>query len=147
MISLSAGDLQFDITKRRETNFVLWIPGDQPSAADTPRLILGKWDIMKQRDFDQLVDAPLQRAEGVSGLWELSVASVAQKLPAAGQQHSGVYIYWFRIRDTREQGGFGPMLITDPLAYALDYRDVKHLGKQPAAVIWMDLGEQPPQAM
>jgi pullulanase len=129
--------MPFNLTTRRQTSFVLWIPTDEPSIPPTPRLVLGKWSV-QQNQFEELVNEPLVPAQGVSGLWELSCASVASKLLSSSNQKAGPYIYWFQVQDT-SPADLGFIHVTDPLAYALDYRSVKDPGNQPAAVIWVDL--------
>jgi hypothetical protein len=72
--------MPFDILQRRETSFLLWIPGEPPP--DTARLVLGKWDSSRQDSFNQLLDEPLALSEGAPDLWELPCPSMIEKLSA-----------------------------------------------------------------
>lgn len=96
--------------------------------------MLGKWDSSRQDNFNQLLGEPLALFEGAPDLWELPCPSMIEKPPTEWKQKSGVYIYWFKIKDTSPIQ-LGPMLVTDPLAYSLDYRVVRNPGQHPAAVV------------
>ena len=125
------------IIERKQTAFVLWIPTDSPAVTGPPRLVLGKWDTQKN-EFIELVNEPLSQDMNASDLWEIQCETVKSKMPEAWREQSGPFVYWFRIQDTSPEN-YGLMHVTDPFAYALDYRVVKDPGQQPAAVIWMDL--------
>ena len=138
--SLEMAGPTFDITKRKETSFVLWIPSDRPADVHPPRLILGKYDESQSGapKFNELVNEAFSPAAGVTGVWEISSETVIAKIPEQRRLQSGVYIYWFEIQDTSPDAN-GLMLVTDPLAYALDYRVVRQPGAQPASVIWIEV--------
>ena len=130
----------FDVTKRRQTSFVLWIPSDRPANVHPPLLILGKYDDSQPNDlkFKELVNEALSPATDVTGLWEISCEDVNKELRGQGRGQSGVFIYWFKVQDTSPNAN-GLMHVTDPLAYALDYRVVHQPGDQPASVTWIDV--------
>lgn len=138
--SLEMAGSHFDIIKRKETSFVLWIPSDHPAEVEPPRLILGKYDESQQDDlnFKELVNEVLSPAAGLTGLWEISCEEVNDQIRGHGREQSGVFIYWFQVEDTSPARN-GLMHVTDPLAYALDYRVVHQPGDQPASVIWVDV--------
>ena len=127
------------LSERRKTNFVLWIPSDIPATPDSPnkpRLVLGKWDA-GNTELKELVNEELKL---VNGLWEISCKDIKDKIEADERQESSVYLYWFQVQDTFP-GASGLVYVTDPMAYALDYRALKTPGQQPpqpAAAIWID---------
>ncbi|RMZ90556.1 hypothetical protein DV736_g2210, partial [Chaetothyriales sp. CBS 134916] len=127
--------MNFDIFTRRKTHFVLWAPGQLQQA---PLLILGRLDPGIPATFQRVVDKPLQRASGDNApfLWELPCDSLGLK--------DGVYHYWFKVNDTSPSTSLGEMLVTDPLATAVDYRLLQSRDVQPASVIKVDAGKLVP---
>jgi hypothetical protein len=65
------------------------------------------------------------------GLWELDGSSLGLS--------DGIYHYWFNTDDTSPAGA-GALLVTDPIAYTVDYRLMSAPGYQPAAVIKLENG-------
>jgi pullulanase len=130
-----------DLETYREKNFVLWIPSGGQAPALTPQLILGKWNSNAQQ-FKELVKKDLSSTSGVTDLWAISYSSVADAIRKADPTAvSGPYVYWFFVQDT-SPANLGPMHVTDPLSYALDYRVVKQPDRQPGSVIWIDFDQQ-----
>lgn len=119
-----------DIRKRRRNYFVLWAPGVELP----PALIIGKvnpdalGELVYERTYELLL------LDGVRDLWQIKAGSL--------ELDDGIYHYWFNVDDT-SPNKFGSMLVTDPLAYAIDYRVTRSPGsedmtskwRQPAAVI------------
>lgn len=89
---------------RRETNFVLWAPNGQVA----PQLVIGKYDPGGGFDLAQCQTIPLKPV--ATGLWQVSASDAAP--------NDGVYGYWFQVADHGTSGG--SVLITDPLAFAVD---------------------------
>lgn len=134
----------FMLLDRHKTHFVLWVPGGMQDEA--PVLVIGKLSTGPPVAFDEKLRKALDAAPNVPSrsLWELSCESL--NLPEGGKLPEGVYHYWFEITDTSPEK-YGKMLVTDPLAYTVDYgltelpRD-RHVPdrekwkvKQPAGVI------------
>ena len=146
LFSQAMSGTAFDIIKRRDTSFVLWIPSDKPAEVHQPRLVLGKYDESQRKQFRELVNEVLSPAAGITGLWEISCQDLNDKIRGEGTEQSGVYIYWFEVQNTAPDAhgvvvDRSVMHVTDPLAYALDYRVILQPGDQPASVIWIDLDE------
>jgi pullulanase len=118
--------MPFDLLKRRETHFVFW----RPQGETVPVLVLGSLIPGNPSAFSELVSVPLT-AGGQPGLWELNCSSLGLS--------DGVYHYWFKIEDTSPAGA-GTLLVTDPVAYTVDYRYLAPPGYQPAAVVMLDQG-------
>jgi pullulanase len=118
--------MPFDLLKRRETHFVF----GRPQGATAPVLVLGSLVPGNPPAFTELLAVPLAPG-GHPGLWELDCTSL--DLP------DGIYHYWFKMEDT-SPGGAGPLLVTDPVAYTVDYRYLPSPGYQPASVVMLDHG-------
>ena len=120
-----------DIFERRKDAFVLWAPQSSP-----PSLVIGT-PLGDPPVFSEHARVPLARAHEHADLWVLDPASISPPLP------DGVYHYWFQIHDTSPENR-GPMLVTDPLAYTVDYALTQQPGDretlQPASVIRLDRG-------
>ncbi len=119
--------MPFDLLKRRETHFVLW----RPSGTAAPVLVLGTLvpgnpPMIAQETRHTLLPA------AQAGLWELPCSSPGLS--------DGVYHYWFEIEDTSPFGA-GTLLVTDPLAFTVDYRIQPSPGHHPAAVVKLDNGK------
>jgi 1,4-alpha-glucan branching enzyme len=117
-----------DMFTRRQNEFVLWVP----EVTQSPSLVIGK---LEPNDPDKLVnERTYDLTEMPKGLFRINAGSLGLD--------DGVYHYWFKIKDTSPEN-FGPMLVTDPLAYAVDYRVTRYPGietgtskwRQPAAMI------------
>jgi 1,4-alpha-glucan branching enzyme len=126
-----------DILTRRRTRFVLWCP---VPVANAPELVIGRVQNGNPPRLVAVARRALQRAAGdagtTGGLFELDAAS-------AGLVDGEVYVYWFEVDDT-SPGGAGRVQVTDPLAFAVDYRlyapanpSVTH----PASVIGFEGGQ------
>ena len=122
----------FDLLERRKTKFTLWIPG-QATGSAPPELILGPFDPNQSAAVNVTFEGPLQKS-GEPDLWELDPTDIQPAL-----KDGQVYHYWFQITDTSSEN-LGTMAVTDPYAYAVDYRTVtdrlaEDSKVQPAAVI------------
>jgi len=106
-----------DILNRRASSFVLWLPGITPP--NPPQLVLGTYD--QSGTFKEVVHKALKPADKPH-LWHLDPTDLDSKLP------EGVYRYWFQV---------GGSLVTDPMAYTVDYGHVKDRSEdvQPPGVI------------
>jgi pullulanase len=122
--------MPFDLLKRRKTHFVFW----RPSGAIAPVLVLGTLIPGNPPAFSQQISRPLLPAAEL-GLWELHCSSLG--LP------DGIYHYWFTIDDTSPAKA-GTLLVTDPIAYTVDYRLLLAPGYQPATVVKLDNGNLVP---
>lgn len=118
--------MSFDLLKRRTTHFVFW----RPLGASAPILVLGSLIPGNPPAFSQQVSRPLMAA-AQPGLWELQCSSL--------DLSDGVYHYWFTIEDTSPARA-GTLLVTDPIAYTVDYRLLSSPGNQPAAVVKLENG-------
>lgn len=118
-----------DLLNRRRHRFVLWLPTTGPNRR-APQLIIGTYS---SGAFKQLARVPLAQSEKHPELWELDPAALGPPLS------DGVYHYWFAVQDTRDQWrDDGAILVTDPLAYTVDYRVHQQANGrwlQPASVI------------
>lgn len=102
-----------DILTRRQTHFVLWCP---QVPVNPPVLIIGQIMNGNPPTFQPLNHpSPLkfQSVNGIQPLWELEAAAV-------GLTDGYTYHYWFEVDDSLQSGK--RIQITDPLAYAVDYR-------------------------
>ncbi|KAK0657018.1 glycoside hydrolase superfamily [Cercophora newfieldiana] len=117
-----------DILNVRHESFALWVPASGPSFT-SPTLIIGKLD-QKSNDFVQIGRFPLSLSSDQTDLWLLAPSAISPPLEDA------VYHYWYEIGDTSPEKR-GVMLVTDPLAFAVDYRITRGGGDtlQPASVI------------
>jgi pullulanase len=119
----------FDLLCRKHHKFVLWIPGSS-IYEPTPQLVLGTYDGSSEL-FTKLVHQPLIESAHHGGLWELDPAM----LYGVSLKEDTVYYYWFEVEDTSPER-IGKLLVTDPLAYTVDYRLASYAGRQqPASVI------------
>jgi pullulanase len=115
----------FDLLERRKSKFVLWIPAYSGTSA--PELLLGP----AQPAVNITYSGPLKQSNQ-NDLWELDPAEIPL-------ESGKTYHYWFRINDT-SQSNLGPLVVTDPLAYTVDYSTVANRSAddahvQPAGVI------------
>lgn len=114
--------MAFDLLDRRTEKFVLWVPG----STSAPRLILGTFS-------NGQVNTTVRRelSQTLQDLWELSPQEIQL-------QDGGIYHYWFEVNNTFP-GSPGPITVTDPLAYTVDYRvfgtQKRNDSMQPPAVI------------
>ncbi|KAK1826367.1 1,4-alpha-glucan branching enzyme GlgB [Podospora conica] len=115
-----------NILNLRLDQFLLWVPGAGPSFP-TPHLIIGT---IGGSDFSQIARFPLALSPEKTDLWVLKPDAISPKLD------DNVYHYWFEIVDTSPETR-GTMLVTDPLAYTVDYRVTRGVNhsEQPASVI------------
>jgi pullulanase len=122
----------FDILRRREDKFVLWIPG-QASGVTPPQLVLGTIDSSTSpAKFNELFKGPLVNALAPeAGLFELDPNSI---IPAL--QDGAVYHYWFEATDA-SAANQSIVRVTDPMAYTVDYSTAvsRDGGVEPASVI------------
>lgn len=128
-----------DILERKRTHFVLWNP---LSAANTPRLIVGRFRCSNPPALDGERQIPMTPVAGMTGLWEVAASD-------CNLQGGEVYHYWFEVDDTspfRQP----PQRIrcTDPTALTVDWRLVSPRlpppytadDQQPASVIKFENG-------
>ncbi len=102
-----------DILTRRQTHFVLWCPAD---TGNPPVLIIGQIKNGNPPTFQplgHLSSLKLKPVKGVQALWELDATAV-------GLTDGSTYHYWLEVDDSLRPGK--RVQITDPLAYAVDYR-------------------------
>jgi pullulanase len=118
--------MAFDLLKRRKDKFVLWAPG-RSFGETPPQLILGIYNASAAGSFTQIFGGPLTDS-GLQDLWELDPNIITPPLK------EGTYHYWFGLDDSTPEKR-GHMLITDPIAYTVDYRVAKQPNDQPATVI------------
>lgn len=116
-----------DILNRRHELFLLWAPDS--AGLPTPKLVLGTHDA-QSNSFNELVRPSMTRSAGKPDLWEVNPKAIAPPLA------DGVYRYWFEVLDTSPEKR-GVMLVTDPLAFTVDYTLTQGSGEQlqPATVI------------
>jgi 1,4-alpha-glucan branching enzyme len=116
-----------DILNRRHERFVLWIPASH--GQDAPKLVLGT-KAAASGSFSELVRLPMIESTDKSDLWELDPKTIVPPLA------DDAYRYWFEVRDTSPENR-GKMLVTDPLAFAVDYTVIQGSDeqRQPASVI------------
>jgi pullulanase len=112
-----------DILRRRQDHFVLWAPGVELR----PALVIGKINPDGPGELKYERTYELFLLEGAKGLWQIKAGSLGLD--------DGVYHYWFKIDDT-SPNKFGSMLVTDPLAYAVDYRIARCPGNESATSKW-----------
>lgn len=123
----------FDLLDRRAGKFVLWIPGSLPDRQN-PQLVLGTYTDTGSHKLTVLVDQDLEQSTEHPALWELALDQLSVRLV-----EEQVYHYWFRVQDTSPESHATTLqLVTDPLAFALDYRicmndDTRQ--RAPAAVV------------
>ena len=106
-----------DLLNRRADRFVLWLPGLPSSTAVELQLAVP--------DAANRSYTPVARQRLVPGdklaLWELDPKSISPPLD------DGVYRYWFKVGET---------VVTDPLAFAVDYAYTDRSGdSQPPGVV------------
>jgi len=123
---------EFDLLDRRRSKFVLWIPGKYRDF-QAPRLILGRYSDTGPRKLNVLNCQELEQSGEHPSLWELAPSKLKEPLTEGLTYH-----YWFEVQDTAPESYSTTLqLVTDPLAFALDYRicmndDEKH--RAPAAI-------------
>lgn len=126
----------FDFLDQRRGRFALWVPG-RDLGGTPPQLILGTYDTANHT-FTQVVHSPLSKDPVIPDVWELDPNSSGLGLS------DGVYHYWFEIEDSSPENR-GKLLVTDPFAYTVDYRQGLVRGQdewiQPAAVIKLRDGQ------
>lgn len=110
-----------DIFTRRQENFVLWAPG----VTEAPSLVIATLSPGNPFTLQNERTSPLSLAVEPD-LWQVRAESL--------NLEDGIYHYWFKITDT-SFSKHGAMLVTDPLAYTIDYRATRSPQYQPAAVI------------
>ncbi|KAJ9652923.1 hypothetical protein H2201_009188 [Coniosporium apollinis] len=115
------------ILKHPRDEFLLWAPG-RFSDIDPPLLVLGRLSPGDELSFDQIFRGELEKAEE-KDIWKLGCNDLHPPL-----EDDRVYHYWFEIVDTSPDE-HGTMLVTDPLAYNVDYTLNGNMRNQPAAVI------------
>ncbi|KAK0730998.1 glycoside hydrolase superfamily [Lasiosphaeris hirsuta] len=117
-----------DIFNLRQSNFVLWSPGLQHPIS-SPYLVIGTTD-RSPNVFNQIGRHPFVLSEDKADLWLLDPNTISPPL------REGSYRYWFEIQDTSPERR-GTLLVTDPLAYTVDYAVTQGLNEttQPASVI------------
>ncbi|KAG0651463.1 Glycogen branching enzyme [Hyphodiscus hymeniophilus] len=120
--------MAFDLLQRRNEKFVLWIPGAAQTHA--PLLVLGTFAAGSPAVFNPVCTVSLCNSD-LLDLWELDPNSITPPL-----QNNTIYYYYFEITDT-SSSNLGTFLVTDPLAYTVDYRvtNSRDEAVQPAAVI------------
>jgi hypothetical protein len=119
--------MEFDLLQRRNEKFVLWTPGRSFEANSPPELEVGIYDVNATGSFTQSFRGPLVLS-ALPDLWELDPKVIRPRLK------DGIYHYWFVLHDDSPEK-IGPMHITDPIAYTVDYRLTRNPNKQPAAVV------------
>jgi pullulanase len=120
----------FDLLRRRENKFTLWIPG-QTAGSSPPLIVLGTISSATSlATFNEVFKGALVRADKPD-LWELDPNTINPPL-----KDGAVYSYWFKVVDTSSAEP-STILVTDPLAYTIDYRltQSRDDNVQPASVI------------
>ncbi len=122
-----------DLLDRKSKLFVLWAPRQS-----APNLIVGKFQPGAPASMCCRRAIPLQPATGVLGLWQADPA-------ACGLVDGETYHYWFEVEDTKPgaEGG-SRVCVTDPFAFAVDWRLTETNGEQPASVIRFSGGQLVP---
>ncbi|KAK5658929.1 hypothetical protein OQA88_1746 [Cercophora sp. LCS_1] len=117
-----------DILNLRQESFVLWVPASGPSF-DAPRLVIGTLD-PDSKVFHELGRFSLTLSAEKTDLWLLEPKAISPAL------EDGIYHCWFEVGDTSPEKK-GTMLVTDPLAFTVDYRVVQGPADapQPASVL------------
>lgn len=116
-----------DLLTRRHERFTLWLPASEGLSA--PKLVLGTHDA-NSNTFKELTRVTMTEWADKTDLWELDPENITPPLA------DGVYRYWFQVLDTSPENR-GTMLVTDPLAFTVDYTLTQGSGEQlqPASVI------------
>lgn len=100
-----------DILTRKRTSFLWW----RLDVTDPPpELVLGEFGSRESRRAGVRV-LPLERQEDFTDLWGISASVCAL-------QDDVAYHYWFEVSDGRPEPTGTRVRITDPLAYAVDWR-------------------------
>ena len=124
--------MSVDLFERRNEKFVIWIPANSPQSKP-PQLLLGTVNSIEGGPpptftFTQIFKGPLSSGDR-QDLWEIDPKDINPPL-----QNGNSYHYWFEIDDTSPQN-LGRKLVTDPIAYTVDYSFVVQSQDQPPAVI------------
>lgn len=116
-----------DLLNRRHERFTLWVPASE--GLPKPKLVLGTHNA-DSNSFAELTRLPMTRSPEKTDLWELDPTAITPPLA------DGVYRYWFEIVDTSPEQS-GTLLVTDPLAFTVDYTLTHGSGEQlqPATVV------------
>jgi 1,4-alpha-glucan branching enzyme len=104
-------DLGESLFLRKQTAFVLWRVS---AAAPPPRVIIGRLEPGAPIEFagEQAFDlAPL---DDMPDCWTIEASHCLK--------HDGVYHYWFEVTDSRPGRSGARIRITDPFAFAVDWR-------------------------
>jgi pullulanase len=96
----------------RRTAFVLWRPHD---AAAPPRLIVGRFQAGNPPGLADRREVALSLVDGHSDLWSVSAA-------ACGLSEGEVSHYWFEVTDSHPFRDGRRVLVTDPVAFTVDWR-------------------------
>jgi len=117
-----------DILNLRQESFLLWVPASGPSF-NTPQLVIGQLD-QTTSGFTQIGRFPLSLSQSKKDLWLLHPSEVSPSL------EDGVYHYFFEVGDTSPERR-GTLLVTDPLAFTVNYRVTRgpNDAVQPASVV------------
>ncbi|KAH7094252.1 putative alpha amylase, catalytic domain subfamily [Paraphoma chrysanthemicola] len=129
-----AAPTPLDIFDLRRTHFVLWAP----HTAQSPSLVIARYNSDRPEGVEDPATHALHKEQ--EDVWLIKAESLGLQ--------DGVYHYWFLINDTSAKH-FGAMLVTDPLAYSVDYRNTKYPGgdmrnaqwRQPASLVMLRAGE------
>jgi glycosidase len=101
-----------DLFSRRRTRFVLWRPAH---VAPVPSLFIGQ-PRPGAHPYDGFRELPLRYDPEFPELWE-------RPADECGLTDGGVYLYWFRVRDSQPYDPAPRVLyVTDPFATAVDRR-------------------------
>jgi 1,4-alpha-glucan branching enzyme len=122
------------LLERRRTHFVLWRPGPGEPA---PKLVLGRFRAGSPPTLADERTLPLARSRDSDELWELAAS-------ACELTEGAIYHYWFEVPDTNPyRPSLGGVRITDPTAYAVDWRLTQTKGdvESPAAVVRVSGGK------
>lgn len=117
---MSKMDYPVDLLNRRQERFTLWVPASDGSS--TPKLVFGTRDA-NSNSFAELARPFMVKSTDKADLWELDPKTINPPLA------DGVYRYWFEIQDTSPEK-LGAMLVTDPLAFSVDYSLTQGSGEQ-----------------
>lgn len=96
----------------RRTAFVLWRPHE---AAAPPRLIVGRFQAGNPPDLADRREVALSLVANHPDLWSVSAA-------ACGLSEGEVYHYWFEVTDSHPFRDGRRILVTDPVAFTVDWR-------------------------
>ena len=100
-----------DLFRRKRTHFLLWRPHH---ATPAPALFIGRPAAGPDAPWRGFREIPLAPSAEFPELWELAA-------DACGLE-TGVYHYWFKVRDSQPGTPRRIVYCTDPVAFTVDRR-------------------------